>query len=170
MPKVTFVNERRTVEAKKGLTIAQVAEQAGVAICREEFVGTGIGNYTCWVKAADGALSPPDWWERFKGAKGPRRFANRVLVLGDVEVTTQGGLSNRLRTARVIDAPPTPKTDANAARLGVSAAGTAAFPFGNPKEVGKGEREAVARNTGKPKKAGAAAAAEADAEESDESE
>ena len=75
-----------------------------------------------------------------------------------------------LRAPRPVTAPPTPKTDAAAPRLGVSSAGTAAFPYGNPLAVGKGTRDAVARSTAKPKgKGAAAAAAEADeAEESDE--
>ena len=91
-----------------------------------------------------------------------------MKILGDVEITTQPGITDRLRAPRPVSPPPTPKTDTSAARLGVSAAGTAAFPYGHPKAVGKGERDAVARNTGKPKKAGAAAAAAE--EESDESE
>src|SRR5262249_26089656 len=118
-------------------------------VCREEFVGTGIGDYTVWVKGADGCVSPPTFWERLRGVRGMRRHANRTRILGDVEVFTQGGLRDRLRAPRPVTAPPTPKTDAEARRLGVSSAGTAAFPYGHPKAVGKGERDAVARNTGK---------------------
>ncbi len=167
MPKVTFVNEHRTVEIEPGRKVSDVAAELGIAVCREHFAGTGFGDYTIWVKGADGCVSPPGFVERLSGAKGLRRQANHVKILGDVEITTQAGITNRLRSPRPVTAPPTPKTDASAPRLGVSAAGTAAFPYGHPQAVGKGERQAVARNTGKPKKAGAAAAAE---EESDESE
>jgi hypothetical protein len=167
MPKVTFVNEHRTVEVAAGRKISDVAAELGIAVCREEFVGSGIGNYTVWVKGADGSLSPPGFWER-RAISGTRRLANKALILGDVEVFTQAGLGDRLRTPRTLDACPTPKTDPEARRLGVSAAGTAAFPGGHPQAIGKGEREAVARNTGKKGPAGAKAAAAA-AEEEEES-
>jgi hypothetical protein len=74
---------------------------------------------------------------------------------------------------------PSPATDKTAARKPIDAAGTSAFPFGDPREVGLGERKPVPRTTGKATttkaagaKKGAAAAAEpeADAEESDEAE
>jgi hypothetical protein len=169
MPKVTFVNENRSVEVDAGRKVSDVAAELGIAVCREEFAGTGIGNYTIWVKGPEGCVSPPGFIEKLRGARGWKRFANRTRILGDVEIYTQSALGERLRSPRPVTAPPTPKTDPQAARLGVSSAGTAAFPYGNPLAVGKGTRDAVARNTGKPKKAGAAAAAEPDeAEESDE--
>ena len=62
MPKVTFVNENRTVEVDSGRKISDVAAELGIAVCREEFVGTGIGNYTVWVKGSDGCVSPPGFW------------------------------------------------------------------------------------------------------------
>jgi hypothetical protein len=163
MPKVTFVNEHRTVEVEKGRKISDVAAELGIAVCREEFAGTGLGNYTVWVRGEDGAVSPPGWFERFRGARGWKRFANKVQIFGDIEVWTQGGLGDRLRAPRPVASPPNASKDASAPRLGVSAAGTAAFPYGNPLAVGKGTREAIARNTGKPKKAGAGAAAADDA-------
>jgi hypothetical protein len=166
MPKVTFVNEARTVEVDAGRTVSDIAEELGIPVCREEFAGTGFGDYTIWVQGADGCVSPPGFWERLRGARGWKRFANRTLIQGDVAIYTQAGLGDRLRTQRPVDAPPTPKTNPQARRLGVSAAGTAAFPYGNPQAVGKGEREAVARSTGKKGAAGKAAAA--DEEESDE--
>jgi hypothetical protein len=169
MPKVTFVNEDRTVEVASGRKVSDVAAELGIAVCREEFAGTGIGNYTVWIKGADGCVSAPGFWEKLAGVRGWRRLANRTTILGDVEVYTQAGLGDRLRAPRPITAPPTPKTDPEARRLGVSAAGTAAFPGGNPLAIGKGEREPIARNTGKKKGAAAAAATEAeDEEESDE--
>lgn len=166
MPKVTFVNEHRTVEVEPGRKVSDVAAELGIAVCREHFAGTGFGDYTIWIKGADGCVSPPGFFERLSGVRGLRRQANKVKILGDVEITTQPGITDRLRAPRPVAPPPTPKTDPSAPRLGVSAAGSAAFPYGNPKAVGKGEREAIASSTGKPKKAGAAAAEE----ESDESE
>ncbi len=168
MPKVTFVNENRTVEVDAGRKISDVAAELGIAVCREEFAGTGIGNYTVWVKGSDGCVSPPGFWERLRGVRGWRRLANRTKILGDVQIFTQGGLGDRLRAPRPVTAPPTPKTDTEAARLGVSAAGTAAFPYGHPQAIGKGERDAVARSTGKKGAKGAVAAATEEEEESDE--
>src|SRR5580700_1852869 len=168
MPKVTFVNEDRTVEVASGRKVSDVAAELGIAVCREEFAGTGIGNYTVWIKGADGCVSAPGFWEKLSGIRGWRRLANKTKILGDVEVFTQAGLRDRLRAPRPVTAPPTPKTDPTARRLGESSAGTAAFPGGHPHEIGKGTRDAVARNTGKPAKAGAAgkgAAAAAAAEE-----
>jgi hypothetical protein len=172
MPKVTFVNENRTVEIEPGRFISDVAAELGIAVCREEFAGSGIGNYTVWVKGPDGCVSPPGFWERLSGVRGWRRLANKTKILGDVEVFTQAGLRDRLRAPRPVTAPPTPKTDPTAPRLGESAAGTAAFPGGHPHAIGKGTRDVPARNTGKPAKAGAkgapAAAAAEEEEESDE--
>ena len=59
MPKVTFVNEDRTVEVERGRLISDIATELGIATCREEFAGTGIGDYTVWVKGDDGALRRP---------------------------------------------------------------------------------------------------------------
>ncbi len=149
MPKVTFVNENRTIEVQAGRKVSDVAAELGIAVCREEFAGTGIGNYTIWVKGPDGCVSAPSFWEKLRGVRGWRRLANKTRILGDVQIYTQAGLPDRLRAPRPVTAPPTPKTDSEATRLGVSAAGTAAFPYGHPQAVGKGEREAIARNTGK---------------------
>jgi hypothetical protein len=169
MPKVTFVNEARTVEVESGRKISDVAAELGIPVCREEFAGTGIGDYSVWIKGAPGCVTEPTFWEKLRGVRGMRRHANRTKILGDVEIFTQAGLRDRLRAPRPVTPPPTPRTDPEARRLGVSAAGSAAFPYGNPQVVGKGEREAVARNTGKKGAAkGAAAAAEESEEESDE--
>jgi hypothetical protein len=168
MPKVTFVNENRTVEVEPGRKISDVAAELGIAVCREEFVGTGIGNYTVWVKGPDGCVSAPGFWEKLSGIRGWRRLANKTKILGDVEIFTQAGLGDRLRAPRPITAPPTPKTDPTAPRLGVSAAGTAAFPGGNPLAIGQGKREAIARNTGKKGAKGAVVAAADDADEAEE--
>jgi hypothetical protein len=169
MPKVTFVNEHRIVEVESGRKISDVAAELGIAVCREQFAGTGIGDYTVWVKGPDGCVSAPGFWEKLRGLRGWKRYADKARILGDVEIYTQGGLSDRLRAPRPVAAAPTPKTDPTAARLPVNAAGTAAYPYGNPKAVGKGERDVLPRNTGKPKKAGAAAAAvEDDADDADD--
>jgi hypothetical protein len=175
MPKVTFVNENRTVDVEPGRLISDVANELGIAVCRESFAGTGIGNYTVWVKGESGSVSPVTFMEKLMGARGWKRYANRARILGDCQVWTQQGLRDRLRSPRPVTAPPSPATDPSAPRKPIDAAGTAAFPFGDPREVGKGERPPVGRTTGKPKaaKAGgkaAAAAAAADESESDESE
>jgi hypothetical protein len=168
MPKVTFVNEARVIQVDAGRTIQDIAAELGIPVCREEFIGTGVGDKTVWVKGAEDALTPAGFWEKFKGARGMRRFADKAKVMGDVEVFTQPGVGDRLRAPRPVAAPPRPRFDPDAPRLGVSAAGTAAFPYGNPLAVGKGTRDAIARNTGKPKKAGAVAAAEAEDDDDDE--
>lgn len=177
MPKVTFINEHRTVNVEPGRLISDIASELGIAVCREEFAMTGIGNYTCWVKGEPGSLSPAGFWEKLRGARGMKRFANKARVLGDVQVWTQQGLGDRLRAPRPVSAPPRPSEDAEAPRKPIDAAGTAAFRFGHPQAVGKGERAVVPRTTGKAKAAGgaakgkaAAAAAAAEEAESDESE
>jgi hypothetical protein len=165
MPKVTFVNEHRSVEIKSGKTISDAAKQLGIPVCREEFIGTGIGDYTVWVKGAEGCVSPPGFFERLRGARGWKRYADKARVLGDVEVWTQGGIGERLRTERKLDLLPNCRADKDAPRKPIDAAGTAAFPYGDPRAIGKGTRAAVARNTGKPKKGAAAAAAEPEADD-----
>ena len=170
MPKVTFVKEHRSVECPSGKLISKVAAELGIAVCRESFIGTGIGDYTIWVRGEPGSVSAPTFMEKLLGVRGWKRFANRTKVLGDIEVWTQAGPDERLRSPRPIAPPPDPTNDPKAKRLGVSDAGTAAFPYGNPLVVGTGKREAVARSTAKAKSAkkGAAAVEETDDEESDE--
>lgn len=174
MPKVTFVNEHRTVNVEPGRLISDIASELGIAVCREEFATTGIGNYTVWVKGEAGSLSPLTFGEKFGGAKGMKRFANKARVLGDVQVWTQQGMGDRLRAPRPVSAAPRPSEDPEAPRKPIDAAGTAAFRYGHPQAVGKGERTPQPRTTGKAKAAGAAkgkaAAAAAAAEESDNEE
>lgn len=169
MPKVTFVNEHRTVEVEPGRLISDVANELGIAVCRESFAGTGIGDYTVWVKGDPGSVSPLTFREKLFGVRGWRRYANRARILGDLEVWTQQGLGDRLRNPRPVTAPPSPATDPTAKRKPIDAAGTAAFPFGDPREVGKGMRPPIGRTTGKPKAAAKGTAAPA-AEEADETE
>jgi hypothetical protein len=183
MAKVTFVNEHRTVEVEPGRLISDVANELGIAVCRESFVNTGIGNYTVWVKGEPGCVSPVTFMEKLMGAKGWKRYAHKARILGDMEIWTQQGLRDRLQSPRPVTAAPSPATDKTAARKPIDAAGTAAFVFGDPREVGKGERKPVPRTTGKAttakaggakKGAGAVAEADADAdadaEESEETE
>ncbi|WP_437991528.1 hypothetical protein [Sorangium sp. So ce145] len=144
MPKVTFVNEHRTVEAAPGRLLSDIAAELGIAVCREAFRGTGIGDYTCWVKGEPGATSPPTFLEKLLGARGQRRMANRTRVLGDVQVWTQAGPGNRLRAPRPIAPPPSPATDPEAPRKPIDASGSAAFPYGDPRAVGHGKREPIA--------------------------
>ena len=138
MPKVTFVNEHRTVEVEAGRTVSDIAAQLGIPVCREEFAGTGLGNYTIWVKGPEGCVSPPGFWEKLQGARGWKRLANRARVLGDVEIFTQSALGDRLRAPRPVSDPPAPKTDTTAPRKPIDASGSAAFPYGDPRAVGKG--------------------------------
>lgn len=176
MPKVTFVNEHRTVEVEPGRLISDIAKELGIAVCREAFVNTGIGNYTVWVKGEPGCVSPVTFMEKLLGARGWKRYANRAKILGDVQVWTQQGLRDRLESPRPVTSAPSPGTDKTAARKPIDAAGTAAYPFGDPREVGKGERKPSPRTTGKATaakagaKKGAAAAPEPEAEESEETE
>jgi hypothetical protein len=170
MPKVTFVNEHRIVEVESGRKISDVAAELGIAVCREQFAGTGIGDYTVWVKGPDGCVSAPGFWEKLRGLRGWKRHADKARILGDVEIYTQGGLGDRLRAPRPVAPAPTPKTDPTAKRLPIDASGTAAYPYGNPKAVGKGERDLPPRNTSKPKKAGAAVAEDEADDDADEAE
>jgi hypothetical protein len=165
MPKVTFVNEHRTVEVAAGRKISDVAAELGISVCREAFRGSGIGDWSVYVKAAEGALTPPSTLEKLLGVKGWRRLANRTKILGDVEVWTAGGLPDRLRSPRPVSPVPNPSKDPAATRKPIDAAGTSAFPYGHPQAVGKGQREAIPVGAGKGKKAAAGAAAATETKE-----
>ena len=163
MPRITFVNEHRVVEVETGRLISDVARDLGIAFCRESFAGTGIGDTTVWIKGASDCVSPPGFMERWKGARGARRFADRTRVLGDCEVTTQGGLADRLGGKRDLAAPPSPMADHSLLRE-PDAAATAAFPYGHPSAVGKGARAAIPRGGTEASKPKAPAAAKPAAE------
>ncbi len=168
MPKVTFINEHRSVEVSAGRKISDIAAELGISVCREAFRGSGIGDWTVYVKGESGALTPPTFLEKLFGIKGWRRLANRTKVLGDVEIWTAGGLPDRLRAPRPVSPPPNPSKDPEAKRKPIDAYSTAAFPYGHPQAVGKGERAAVPVGAGKGKKdapAGKAAAKEEAADE-----
>lgn len=167
MPQVNFVREHRTVEARAGQTVAEIARAHGIRVRRETFAGLARGDSTCWVEGAPGAVSPIGLIERVFGkSRGRRRQASRVRVLGDVTVWTMAGIDDRVGTAKPVSPPPRPTEDSAARRLGVDAAGSAAFPYGDPRAVGRGEREPTARGSAKadPK----ASASEADAKKSED--
>lgn len=153
MPKITFVREHRTVEADAGERLGDVARKHGIAICRELFAGTRRGNDTCWVSGATGAVSAPGFIERvLGGASGRRRRASRVRVFGDVEVWTQSGIDQRVGADKPVAPPPRPSDEPDAPRLPIDASGSAAFPYGDPRAVGRGAREPRPRSTAKPAK------------------
>ena len=143
MPKVTFVNEHRHVEVDKGRVLSEIAAQLGIATCREEFVGTGFGDYTVWIEGAADAVSPPTWYERvIKRCKGQRRMANRTKVLGDIKVWTQGGLGSRVGQPRPLD--PAARAGEDGSEVFDHAndpGGTAWHVYGHPHAVGEGKRE-----------------------------
>jgi hypothetical protein len=144
MPKVVFVNEHREIEVESGRLISEVADDLGIAVCREEFAGTGIGDYTVWVKCEDGSLTPLTFYEKWiKRCKGQRRMANRARILGDIKVWTQGGLSGRIGVPRPMDPAARPIEDGSEMFDHENdAAGTTWHPYGHPKAVGVGKREA----------------------------
>jgi hypothetical protein len=144
MAKVMWVNEHREVEVEPGRLLSDIANELGIQVCREEFAGTGIGDYTVWVRGGDGCVSAMTWYERIiKRCKGERRMANRTRVLTDCRVWTQQGMSSRQGRPRPIDKAPRAGEDGSE-RFDHehNAAGTAWNPHGHPKAVGEGKREA----------------------------
>jgi hypothetical protein len=143
MPKVTFVNEHRHVEVDKGRLLSDIAYELGIATCREEFAGTGFGDYTVWIEGDKSALSPPTWYERvIKRCKGMRRMANKAKVLGDIKVWTQGGLGSRLGVPRPLD--PAARAGEDGSEMfdhENDAAGNAWHVYGHPHAVGEGKRD-----------------------------
>ena len=143
MPTVTFVNEHRHVEVEEGRLLSDIATELGILTCREEFAGTGIGDYTVWIEGAEGSVSPMTWYERVvKRCRGLRRQANRTKVLGDIKVYTQGGIGSRVGVPRPLDPAPRAGEDGSE-RFDHenNPAGTAWHPYGHPYAVGKGNRE-----------------------------
>src|SRR5262249_46645928 len=82
------------------------------------------------------------------GAGRWKGHGNRAPILGDVSVGPHQGPADRLRFPRPVSPPPRPATDPTAPRKPIDAAGTAAFPFGDPRAVGQGKREPIGRSTG----------------------
>jgi hypothetical protein len=172
MPKVTFVVEHREAEVDAGRTISDVASELGIQTCREEFAGTGIGDYTVWVKGEANCLSPPTFYERWiKRCKGQRRMANRARVLKDCRVWTQQGLGSRLSAPRPLAAAARAGEDGSERFYHEhNAAGTTWNPYGHPKAVGKGEREAPKYEPPKKKEKAVAKKAPAAAQAAEEAE
>ena len=145
MPQVNFVNECRVIDVPAGRLLSEIARDHGVAVARLHFARTRIGNYTVWIQGEPGAVSPPGLFERLLGSgKGWKRLANRTRVLGDVRVWTQQGIATRVGVQREIASPPRPSDDASAERFDHEhdPAGTAWNPFGHPRAVGRGVRDA----------------------------
>jgi ferredoxin len=147
MPKVVFVNEHRIVEVPERKNLKTLALELGINPHREFFKGLNCGYLglcgTCqvWVKeSAPGAVSRRNLRETFAGTRGERRLACQVEILGDIQVTTLAGGSDRLRAPRPIAAPPRPSVDPTAKRKPIDAASTAEFTFGHPSAVGSGTR------------------------------
>ena len=101
MPKVTFLNEVITVEADKGKSVLQVAEQAGVNVfegfwanyhCPGIGLCPGVGCKVWVTELEKDATSPRTRREKIRPShRGTIRLACQALVLGDVEVRTQPG-------------------------------------------------------------------------------
>ena len=114
MPKVTFLNEGRVVEAKPGQTILQVAQEHGIDVFRGLFRGFHCrrrfgwcGRCKVWVNGGAEALTPRTAKEakRLRGDDGglPQstlRLACQVTPLGDCEVRTRAGFDLPLSDLR----------------------------------------------------------------------
>ncbi len=122
MPKVTFVNEQRTVEAKPGQTLLEVAEENGINVFRGLFQGLHCKRVHGWCNRckvwanplATGALNEKTGAEkrrlRLGGAvppSGTMRLACQAVVSGDCEVRTRAGFTPP-RPSLQWDADPRP--------------------------------------------------------------
>jgi len=122
MPKINFVVENLQVEVTPGRKVRAVALENGIYVNREWVKGVNCGGRglcgTCnvWIKAPEGAVSPPNLREKLHGMGVGRRLACQTEVRGDIEVTTMPGGDDRLDRGRKIDPPKTknPRTNANA--------------------------------------------------------
>ncbi|HUG94444.1 MAG TPA: 2Fe-2S iron-sulfur cluster-binding protein [Planctomycetaceae bacterium] len=109
MPKITFVNEKKTIEVPEGANLREEALKAGVNVYQgvsKVLHCPGFGMCTtCKVNVRKGAenLSPPSRWERANmgnpllhpltffsriGREKTLRLACQARVHGDVEVET----------------------------------------------------------------------------------
>ncbi|HEX2569830.1 MAG TPA: hypothetical protein VH877_09760 [Polyangia bacterium] len=106
MPKVTFVNEQVTVEAKPGENLLEVCERNEINVFRGLFQGFHCGSAKGWCnrcKVWATPLQPGAVNERTGAEKrrlrlngviplhGTMRLACQVVVQGDVEVRTRSG-------------------------------------------------------------------------------
>ncbi len=147
MPKVVFVNEHRIVEVLSGKNLKVLALELGINPHREFFRGVNCGFWglcgTCqvWVRQTSAAsTNGRNLREKMAGMRGERRLSCQVEILGDIEVTTLAGGTDRLRAPRPIAPPPTPTSDPSAKRKPIDAAPTAEFVLGHPAAVGTGTR------------------------------
>ncbi len=92
MPRVTFLPDTVTVEARKGDTILDAALEHGIAL--EHDCGGNCACTTCHVLIEDGAenVSPMEEVEDDRLSPAPNRKANsrlgcQILVYGDVTVS-----------------------------------------------------------------------------------
>jgi ferredoxin len=170
MPKITFVNEDRIVQVEKGRNVREVAEECGIDLDVEAFLGLNCGGRglckacLCWVdESAPGAAGPRSLMERLRGLSGWRRLACCAKADGDLKVFSMPGGDERTRKQRPVSPPPSPVTDPTAARKPLDASSSTAFPYGYPSAVGSGTRKP-------PEKAAAPAAEATEAAEEEASE
>jgi ferredoxin len=168
MPKVTFLNETTTVEAKKGQTIKEVAEACGIplhrgfwtfwtkVICRDHGV---CGSCRVWVQElTPGATSPKTFGETVRPRiKASQRLACRAKVLGDIEVRTlPGGVMFEPKQTTTWEQDPRPAAWKD--RLAKANAGGAGSDDG---EEADGEAKPAAKPAPKPAAAASGGAAAA---------
>jgi len=106
LPKVTFVNEQITVEAKPGENLLEICERSEINVFRGLFQGFHCGGAKGWCNRCKvwatplqpGAVNERTGAEkrrlRLNGAiplHGTMRLACQVMVQGDVEVRTRSG-------------------------------------------------------------------------------
>jgi ferredoxin len=170
MPTITFVNEDRIVEVDKGRNIRQVAEECGIDLDVEQFLGINCGGRgmcracLCWVEESEpGAGGPRSLMERLRGLVGWRRLACRVNAEADLKVFSMPGGDERTRKQRPVSPPPRPTSDPTAPRKPLDASSSTAYPYGYPSAVGSGTRKP-------PEKAAAPAGAAAEAPEEEATE
>jgi ferredoxin len=99
MPKVSFEMESVTVEIASGQTIWHAAQKAGIVLqrgfaaaypCQGKGFCTGAAC-AVFLRAADGAVSPPTWKERVlhrKLLKNRKRLACQCVPKRDLTVVT----------------------------------------------------------------------------------
>jgi ferredoxin len=158
MPKVTFVNEARVVEAEVGSNVRDVALSCGIDVNNsEEFLSVNCGgrglcsSCVCWVEeSAPGAAGPRTFMERLRALRGWRRLACRTHLEGDVKVFTHPGQHERTRKQRPISPPPRPTVDPSAARKPLDASSSTAYPYGHPSAVASGTRKPPEKVAAKP--------------------
>jgi ferredoxin len=165
MPKVTFLNETTTVEAKRGQTIKEVAVSNGIplhrgfwtfwsnVLCRSHGV---CGSCRVWVhELTPNATSPKTFGERVRPkVRGTVRLACRAQVLGDIEVRTlPGGVMFEPKQTTTWEQDPRPSAWKD--RLAKANAGAG----GGDEEEGDGEAKPAAAAKPAPKPAAAAGGA-----------